>query len=196
MNGKRALSLEGLDRVLAAQGLTVDQLMPVELSAAAESSAAEMEAIPVVTAATAMDEPTVRPGAVIETVQVAAAGLRSNRWWAPERYVRWQRYVAVRADAQQAAAMASLITPGAVVVLDRHYRSLAAYRAQQKTVYAVRAGSGAGAGLVLRHVELDGETLVLRPLALTVPVQVVTPRPRETPADYIVGRVCVVVSEL
>ena len=196
LNGKRALSLEGLDRVLAAQGLTVDQLMPVELSAAAESSAAEMEAIPVVTAATAMDEPTVRPGAVIETVQVAAAGLRSNRWWAPERYVRWQRYVAVRADAQQAAAMASLITPGAVVVLDRHYRSLAAYRAQQKTVYAVRAGSGAGAGLVLRHVELDGETLVLRPLALTVPVQVVTPRPRETPADYIVGRVCVVVSEL
>ena len=110
----------------------------------------------------------------------------------PEKYVRWQRYVAVQADAQQAAAMASMIAPGAVVVLDRHYRSLAAYRPQQRTLYAVRAG----AGLALRHVELDGENLVLRPLALAFPVQVVTPGPQETAADYIVGRVCVVVSEL
>jgi transcriptional regulator with XRE-family HTH domain len=197
LNGKRALSLEGLDRVLAAEGLSVDQLMPVELSAAeggwgSAAAAAETEAIPVVTAATAMDEPEVRPGAVIEMVRVAAAALKSNRWWAPEKYVRWQRYVAVQADAQQAAAMASMIAPGAVVVLDRHYRSLAAYRPQQRTLYAVRAG----AGLALRHVELDGENLVLRPLALAFPVQVVTPGPQETAADYIVGRVCVVVSEL
>src|ERR1039458_7454057 len=124
-------------------------------------------------------------------VRVGAAALKSNRWWAPEKYVRWQRYVAVQADAQQAAAMASMIAPGAVVVLDRHYRSLAAYRPQQRTLYAVRAG--AGAGLALRHVELDGGNLVLRPLALTFPVQVVTPGPQETAADYIVGRVCVVV---
>ena len=55
LNGKRALSLEGLDRVLAAEGLSVDQLMPVELSAAEDgwgsaAAAAETEAIPVVTA--------------------------------------------------------------------------------------------------------------------------------------------------
>ncbi|MGA1983464.1 MAG: helix-turn-helix transcriptional regulator [Acidobacteriaceae bacterium] len=201
LNGKRALSLEGLDRVLAAQGLTVDQLMPVALNAAEDgwgsaAGVAETEAIPVVTAATAMYEPEVRPGAVIEMVRVGAAALKSNRWWAPEKYVRWQRYVAVRADAQQAAAMAGMIAPGAVVVLDRHYRSLAAYRPQQRTLYAVRTGSGAGAGLALRHVELDGENLVLRPLALAFPVQVVTPGPEETAADYVVGRVCVVVSEL
>jgi hypothetical protein len=201
LNGKRALSLEGLDRVLAAQGLTVDQLLPLELSAAeasgsrnaaARTAAAEMEAIPVVTAATAMNEPVVRPEAVIETVHVAAAGLRSNRWWAPDKYVRWQRYVAVRADAQQAAAMASLVMQGSVVVLDRHYHSLAAYQMNQRTLYAVRTP----AGLALRYVELSRENLVLRPLALTVPVQVVTPGPDETAADYIVGRVCVVVSEL
>jgi len=197
LNGKRSLSLEGLDRVLAAQGLTVDQLMPLDLAAAAEpAQAGEMEAVPVVTAATAMTEPVVRPGAVIEMVQVPAAGLRSNRWWAPEKYVRWQRYVAVRADAQQAAAMPALIAPGAVAVVDRHYRSLAAYHPQQRTLYAVRAGQRAGAGLLLRHVELHGETMVLRPLAPGIPVHVVTPGPQETPADYIVGRVCVVVAEV
>jgi hypothetical protein len=197
LNGKRSLSLEGLDRVLEAQGLTVNQLMPVDLSAAEDAgSTGEMEAVPVVTPATAMNEPTVRSGAVIETVRVAAAALRSNRWWAPESYAHWQRYVAVRADAQQAVAMAPMIAPGAVAVVDRHYRSLAAYHPQQRTLYAVRAGSGPGAGLALRHVELHGETMVLRPLTPGIQVQIVTPGPQETPADYIVGRVCVLVSEL
>jgi len=37
---------------------------------------------------------------------------------------------------------------------------------------------------------------VLRPLAPGIPVHVVTPGPQETPADYIVGRVCVVVAEV
>lgn len=197
LNGKRALSLEGLDRVLAAQGLTVDQLLPLYLTAAAAPAPGRAtEAVPVVTALTAMTEPVVRPGAVIETVQVPAAGLRSNRWWAPEKYVRWQRYVAVRADGQQAAAMAPMIAPGTVAVVDRHYRSLATYHAQQRTLYAVRAGQRAGAGLLLRHVELHGETLVLRPLAPGIQVEVVMPGPHETPADYIVGRICVMVAEI
>ena len=197
LNRKRALSLEGLDRMLAAQGLTVEELLPVDQSAAASEpggtgAALESEAVPLVTAKTAMEDAAVRPGAVIETVQVAAASLRGNRWRAPEKYVAWQRYVAVRADAQQAAAMEPVLVPGAIAVIDRHYRSLAVYRAQQRTLYAVRTG----AGLALRYVELDGGNLVLRPLAQAFPVQVLALRAHETPADYLVGRVCVVVSEL
>src|SRR5258708_40158363 len=34
LNRKRSLSLEGLDRVLAAQNLTIDQIPPLELTAA------------------------------------------------------------------------------------------------------------------------------------------------------------------
>jgi len=201
LNGRRALSLSGLDRVLAAQGLSVERMMPLDLSVASESESesdrdAETEAVPVVSAATAVDDAVVRPEAVIETVQVAASALRGNRWWAPEKYAQWQRYVAVRADAQQAAAMDPLIVPGAVVVIDRHYHSLAPYSAHRRTLYAVRTGGGAGGGLLLRYVEFDGGSLILRPLAQEVPVQVITPGAKETPADYIVGRVCVVVSEL
>jgi len=193
LNGRRALSLTGLDKVLAAQGLSVDRMIPVDLSASSESEpAADSEAVPLVSAATAMDDAVVRPEAVIQTVQVAASALRGNRWWAPEKFAQWQRYVAVRADAQQAAAMDPLITPGALVVLDRHYHSLAPYSAQRRTLYAVRAGGA----LLLRYVEFDGASLILRPLAQDVPVQVITPAAKETPADYIVGRVCVVVSEL
>jgi len=212
LNRRRALSLEGLDRVLAAQGLTVEQLLPLgllDLSASADGDAAtggdarqwpaplaDLEAVPVVSAWTAMEEAVVRPGAVMERVQVPAAMLKANRWWTQEKYAGWQRYVAVRVDAQQAAAMNPLLAEGAIAVVDRHYRSLAAYRAQQRTLYAVRAGVGAAAGLALRYVEFDGRNLILRPLAVSFPVEVVALGAAETPADYVVGRVCWVAAEI
>lgn len=195
LNKKRTLSMEGLDRVLSAQAMTVAELMPLDLSAAADSDALAdgMVAIPVVSATTAMEEPGMRAGLVIETVPVSAARLEELRPRGPVREAEWQRFVAVRADAQQAAAMDPLIAEGAVVVLDRHYTSLAPYRGQQqKALYAVRAG----AGLALRYVEFEDGRLILRPLAASFPVQLVAPGEQETPADYIVGRVCLLVSEL
>ena len=39
LNRKRALSLEGLDRVLASQNLSIDQILPLDLAAAAQFDA-------------------------------------------------------------------------------------------------------------------------------------------------------------
>src|SRR5271169_1836511 len=36
LNRKRALSLEGLDRVLASQNLSIDQILPLDLAAAVQ----------------------------------------------------------------------------------------------------------------------------------------------------------------
>ncbi|MDR3746158.1 MAG: hypothetical protein P4K80_08525 [Acidobacteriaceae bacterium] len=195
LNRKRSLSLEGLDRVLAAQNLTVDQIMPVDLSAAAAAPPPTtdlVDAIPIVSPSTAMEEAQIRPASVIETVRVSASLLEGNRARPSLKCSRWQRFLALRVDAQQAAAMESILTAGSVVVLDRHYNSLAPYRAHQQTLYAVRCG----AGLVLRYVEFDDGRLILRPLSPAFPVQLLSPGPHETPADLIVGRVCLVVSEL
>ena len=85
-----------------------------------------------------------------------------------------------------------MLVAGSIVVLDRHYTSLAPYRAHQRTLFAVRCG----AGLVLRYVEFDDGRLILRPLSLAFPIQLLTLESHETPADYIVGRVCLVISEL
>src|ERR1700722_4791794 len=82
LNGKRALSLGGLDRVLAALGLTVDQLIPLDLSASAGPVRAVLEpveAVPVVSAAVAMEDAAVRPEQVMEVVQVAASRLEDCR---------------------------------------------------------------------------------------------------------------------
>ena len=167
LNRKRALSLDGLDRVLAAQNLTVDRLMPLEFSAASSPSATDpIEAIPLVSPSTAMDEAQVQVGSVIETIYVSASRLQDNRSLPSSKRAHWQRFLAVRADAQQTAAMEPMIAAGAIVVLDRHYNSLAPYRAHQRTLYAVRCG----AGLVFRYLEFDDGRLILRPLSLAFPV--------------------------
>jgi hypothetical protein len=100
--------------------------------------------------------------------------------------------VAIRADAQQAAAMEPTIAADSIVVLDRHYNSLAPYRAQQRTMYAVRSGSG----LMLRFLEFDDARLVLRPLSLAFPVQLIALDQDESPSDYIVGRVSLILTEV
>lgn len=198
LNSRRALSLRGLDSVLAAQNLTVEQIMPVELSASCSPLPPEeaIDAIPIVSPSTAMDEAVVRPESLIETVRVAASQFHDNRAWPSAKIARWQRYVAIRSDAQQNAAMDPVIPAGATVVLDRHYNTLAPYRAHQRSIYAVRTGAGAGAGLVLRYVEFDDRTLILRPFAAGFPIQLIALGARESPAEYIVGRVCLVICEL
>lgn len=203
---RRSLSQEGLDRVLAAQSLSIGQLMEqqpaqegLELSAAAATAESTL-AIPVVSPAAAMDEPVIRSAAVIETVYVAGSRLDGNRSQPAPRTAHWQRFVAIRADGAQAAAMEPVIPAGATVVLDRHYNSLATWRAHQRNLYAVRTGAGLGGGsgatLVLRYVDLDAGTLILRPLSADFPVQLLALGPRESPADWIVGRVCLVLAEL
>jgi hypothetical protein len=192
LNRKRALSLEGLDRVLAAQRLTVDQILPLAFSAASAASPQDLsDVVPLVSATTAMDSAAIPPEAVLESIHVASSRLQDNRTRRSPRYAEWHRFVAIRADAQQAAAMDPVLSPGAVVVIDRHYNSLAPYRAHQQTLYAVRCG----AGLALRYVEFDDGRLIFRPLAKDFPVQLMALGTHESPADYIVGRVCMVVAE-
>ncbi len=88
--------------------------------------------------------------------------------------------------------MDPVLTPGAVCVLDRHYNSVAAYRAQQRTLLAVRTGTG----LALRYVEAADGRLLLRPLAQAFPVQVLALAQHQAPGELIVGRVCLVMNEM
>ena len=194
LNHKRSLSLEGLDRVLASQHLDIEHILPLDLTAAAAPipTSDPIEIVPVVSPSAAMDEPRISPSAIIETIQVSASRLHDNRARPSTRNVHWQRFLAIRADTRQSAAMDPLVAPGAIAVLDRHYNSLAPYRAHQPTLYAVRCG----AALLLRFVDFDEGRLILRPYSRDFPVQLLALATHESPADYIVGRVCLVFSEL
>jgi hypothetical protein len=195
LNRKRALSLEGLDRVLTSQNIAIDQLLPVDLQAAHSPqphTTDPTEPIPVVSSSTAMDDPQISPSAIIETLQVSTSRLHDNRARPSTKHAHWHRFLAIRADAQQSAAMEPLITPGAIAVLDRHYNSLAPYRAHQPTLYAVRCG----AALLLRFADFDEGRLILRPWSREFPIQLLPLATHETPADYLIGRVCLLFSEL
>ena len=214
---RRSLSLEGLDRVLAAQGLAVEDLMPLDLSASAapaptagapsqatapsspevgSTAPPPVDSLPVVSPSAAMDEAVFRPASILETVPVVLARLDAARTHPAPRRASWQRFVALRADGAQAAALDPLVQPGAIVVLDRHYTSPAPYRAAERTLYAVRTGSGSSAALTLRYVEFDAGALLLRPLSPAFPLQVVPLAAHETPADYLIARVCLILNEL
>lgn len=192
LNKKRSLSLEGLDRVLAAQNLTVEQLLPVDLNASALIAGDPMEIVPVVSSSVAIESAFATASSIIETIQVSASRLQGNRPRPAAKQANWQRFLAIRADAQQAAAMEPMLSTGTIAVLDRHYNSLAPYRSHQSTLFAVRCG----AALLLRFVDFDEDRMILRPYVRDFPVQLLTVGAEETPADYIVGRVCILLSEL
>lgn len=196
LNRKRALSLEGLDKVMEAQSLSIEQILPLDMAAslapAAEEAQEAIEDVPIVSPSSAIDDAQIAGAAVIETVPVVGSRLRENRAKPAPRRTQWERFVAVRVDAQQAAAMAPVLAAGALAVIDRHYNSLAPYRASQPNIYAVRSGSM----LLLRYVDFDERHLILRPFLREFPVQLIGLREGESPADYVVGRVCLVVAEV
>src|SRR5271154_6283646 len=79
LNRKRALSLEGLDRVLASQKLSIEHILPLDLNANAHATPTPaensdpIEIIPVVSPSAAIDAARTPPAAIIETIQVSAS---------------------------------------------------------------------------------------------------------------------------
>ncbi len=195
LNRKRSLSLEGLDRVLAAQSLTIEQILPLDLNASAHPHALahdRVETIPVVDPSTAANDVRVSDSAILETIQVPASRLYSNRSRPLPSRAQWQRFLAFQLDAGLSAPMEPILSSGSIVVIDRHYNSLAPHSARQPTIYAVREGRS----LELRYAALEKNCLVLRPNSLDYPVQIVPISTNDSSADHIVGRICMLLSDL
>jgi hypothetical protein len=191
LHGRKQLSLSGVDRVLLAQRLSAADLLPV-LTARGGAADEDVGAVPLVAHASALFDRTIRPSAVQSMLHFPAALLASLRPRAPAARRAWQRFVAVRVDAADAPAMEPLVQPDAIAVLDRHYNSLATYRPDRPTLYAVRYG----AHLKLRYVDLALNRLVLRPRNLAFPVELIDAGDWESPRDLLAGRVALVLNEL
>jgi hypothetical protein len=192
LHSRRQLSLEAMDRILAAQHLKVADLLPVEHRAGPLTEGEQDSAIPVVPHAVALFEPLIRPSAVQSILHLPAAALRSVRPHASNPRRAWQRFVAVRVPGADALPMEPLLLPEATVLIDRHYNSLLPYRPNRPNLYAVRHG----ARLTLRYVEYLSGRLVLRPYSIAYPVELIEPRPGETPNSLLTGRIALIVNEL
>jgi hypothetical protein len=88
-----------------------------------------------------------------------------------------------------------------MLLIDRHYNSLRAYRKEERNMYAVRKGDACTVKYVELRPEVSGpagatrEMLVLRPHNQEYPVEVLSIEEGQTYADLVVGRVAHVAVE-
>jgi Cro/C1-type HTH DNA-binding domain len=189
---KRKLSLSALDRVLAAQQLSFEDLLPEVHRTAIEPLNEDTSMVPLVSQVTALHSPLVNRRSILEIIHLPAGTLDQLR---PRRTLArrdWQRFLAVRLSAAQARPMEPVLTAGSVVVLDRHYNSLAPSQPPRPNIYAVNVANT----LVFRYVSYEANRLILRPHALEAPIELLKLGPEESPSACIVGRVCIAIAEL
>ena len=194
LNKKRALSLEGMDKVLAVQNLSVlDLLDPDEVNARASIMAPSDDAfenVPVVEGEIAAGDTLIMQRRVKDILKFKKGFLKRLKEDATGRR-DWQRFVIIKADGRDGMSMYPRLLPGATVLIDRHYNSLKPYRKHEQNMYAVKKDGSC----TIKYVERAGRTLVLRPHNQAYPVDVIAMEKGKDFGDYIVGRVCHVAIE-
>jgi hypothetical protein len=189
---KRKLSLSALDRVLAAQLLSVEDLLPESARTDVEHAAGDASMVPLVSHATALHTPIVPQRSILELIHLPAGTLDQLR---PRRTVArrdWQRFLAVRVTAAQAAPMNPVLSADAIALLDRHYNSLAPNHPSRPNIYGVNIANT----LAFRYVSYQTNRLILRPHALDHPIELLRLGADESPSTSIIGRVCITITEL
>ena len=191
LHGRRNLSLEAIDRILAVQHLSAADLLPVLFKPSQLSGEEPGNAVPIVSHATALFEPFIRPSAVQSMYALPNGVLQSFRPRPSNQRRTWQRFVAIRVPPTDALPMEPLVLPEAIALLDRHYNSLVAYRPNRQNLYAVRHG----AHLSLRYLDFTAGRLVLRPHNVAFPVELIEIDPDDSPGNLIAGRVALILNE-
>jgi phage repressor protein C with HTH and peptisase S24 domain len=190
LNRKRGLSLEGMDKVLSVQHISVlDLLDPAEINKRASilpPSSDEFENILLTEASVAATRPLITSTQVKEILKFKKSFLRKLKPEMDGHRDSWERFVLIKADAKEGMSMYPRLAPGATLLLDRHYNSLKPYRKGESNMYAVTKNGTC----TVKYVEVSGNQLILRPHNQEFPVEVLAMEDGKKAADYVVGRVC------
>jgi Peptidase S24-like len=190
LNRKRGLSLEGMDRVLAVQHLSVlDLLDPAEVNKRASivpPSNDEFQNVLLTDGTVAATQPLITSMHVKEILKFKKSFLKKLKAETEGNREEWERFVLIKADAREGMSMYPRLLPGATLLIDRHYNSLKPYRKGEFNLYAVLKNGGC----TVKYVELANNHLILRPHNQAYPVEVMPMEEGKTVADYLVGRVC------
>jgi SOS-response transcriptional repressor LexA len=190
LNRKRGLSLEGMDRVLAVQHLSVlDLLDPSEVNKRASimpPSNDEFQNVLVVDGSVAATQPLVTSMNVKEILKFKKSFLKKLKAETEGDREQWERFVLIKVDAREGMSMYPRLLPGATLLIDRHYNSLKPYRKGEFNMYAVLKDQSC----TVKYVETAGKNLILRPQNQAYPVEIVAMDEGKSAPDYIVGRVC------
>jgi hypothetical protein len=189
LNRKRGLSLEGMDKVLSVQHLSVlDLLDPAEVNKRASivaPSSDEFENVLLTEPSTAV-QPLITADRVLELLKFKKSFLRKLKPEPEGDRSDWTRFVLIKLDPREALSMVPRLSPGSMLLLDRHYNSLKPYRKGEFNMYAVLKNDTC----VVRYVEVAGNHLILRPHNQSCPIEVIALPQGKSAPDYLIGRVC------
>jgi SOS-response transcriptional repressor LexA len=189
LNRKRGLSLEGMDKVLRVQHLSVlDLLDPNEVNKRASilpPSEDEFQNVLVVDGTIAAIEPLIMSMNVKEILKFKKSFLQGVRPEMEGHRSEWERFVVLQVDGRDGMSMYPRLLPGATALIDRHYNSLKPYRKGESNMYAVNKDGNC----TIKYVELAGSNLVLRPHNQAYPVEIMPIEPDKLASSYLVGRV-------
>src|ERR671924_1546030 len=142
LNRKRWLSLEGMDRMLSVQNLSVlDLLDPAEVSKRASIPAPsddQFENVLLVESSIAAAEPLITRENVKDILKFKKSFLKRLRPEMVSERGQWHRFVLIKVDAREGMSMYPRLLPGATALIDRHYNSLKPYHKNAPNMYAVR----------------------------------------------------------
>jgi hypothetical protein len=192
LNRKRGLSLEGMDRVLSVQHLSVlDLLDPTEVNKRASilpPSSDDFQDVLLVDGTIAATHPLITSMNVKEILKFKKSFLKKLKPEIEGDRKHWERFVLIKADAHEGASMYPRLQPGAALLIDRHYNSLKPYRKGELNMYAVLKNDSC----TVKYVEKAGNQLILRPHNQDSPIEILTMEDGKPASDYLVGRVCYV----
>ncbi len=195
LNRKRGLSLEGMDRVLNVQHMSVlDLIDPAEVNKRASilpPSEDEFDNVVVTDSHVAASEALIMSIHVKEIMKFKKSFLKRLKEEVEGDRSGWERFVIVKLDAQEGMSMYPRTMPGATLLIDRHYNSLTPYRKGERNIYAVHKNETC----TIKYIESADNNLILRPHDPAYSIEVITMEDGQKPGDYIVGRVCYVGTE-
>ena len=194
LNHKRGLSISGLDRVLAAQHLSVTDLLDDDGCARSRNQApaeADYVSVVLVSAENAATLPRFTRAHIQQQVMFRKSFLSRLHTASPRNRRAWKRFVLITVNAQDGFAMSPRLSPGTLMLIDRHYTSPVPHKSSGRSMYLLEENGY----YMVRYVEQHGSELIFRPENPSYPVIVKVVRPKSLIRDYIVGRVCHLSSE-
>jgi hypothetical protein len=195
LNRKRGFSIEGMDRVLKVEELSVLDLVPAaEINARAsippprEDDYANIFVVGPQHAA----HPQIHAADVIEVVKFKQSVLRRLRASALGDRENWLRFVMLKPSRADCEAMSPRLAPGCTLLIDRHHNEVAPYRRGDHTMYAVLDDGET----TVRYVECQDDLITLQPECRRAPCKVLYVPPGKESHDLIIGRVAHVSMEI
>jgi len=196
LNKKRGLSLEAMDKVLSVQRLSVlDLLDPAEVNRRATilpPAEDEFENVLLIDpriAATRAQIASMHVNAILKFRKDLLSRMKPSIDGDRES---WLRFVVIEANPRDATAMHPRLTPGARLLVDRHYNSLTPHRKGESNLYAILWKDTC----IVRYAEIAGNHLILRPHNQSSPFEVLAMAESKTAANYVIGRICVIGAEV